>query len=80
VDRARVFENRNLFTEWFLWFYGKRSPLPDGQQPVVTPAPPDLSVVINKTAEFVAKFGPGAEDHLRSRFFLMDFVTSAKII
>jgi hypothetical protein len=33
----------------------------------VIPPPPDLAPVVYRTAEFVAKFGPNAEDHLRRK-------------
>lgn len=57
----------NDFGDWHQWFYGRPSPYP--VQPTLIPPPPDLAPVVYRTAEFVAKFGPAAEDHLRRKLF-----------
>ncbi len=61
------------YVDWHVWFYGF-PPVGPLEAPVIPP-PPDLQPVVDKTAEFVARFGPQAEDHLRQRTELqLDFL------
>ena len=70
----------NDFADWYQWFYGRPSALP--VQPTLIPPPPDLAPVVYRTAEFVAKFGPAAEDHLRrkKRFFAVLCILAKSIV
>ena len=67
--------------DWHYWFYGMQydQRITIKKEDAVPP-PPDIAIAINKTAEFVAKFGPRAEETLVQRDEMnMEFLAPAHV-